>query len=164
LTLDLHTIRLRGPWQLEAVARFVARRDGSFEAAGDDLPTSTRATMPADWSQSFGPGFLGRVRYVRSFQTPTGLEPGDKVWLVVEPPRSQGIVRLSDRQLGTVQRDRPAGRFDITSLLTDRNLLEVVVEHPALDEGRPIAGSDIHAAGGLVGEVRLEIEPAGTTD
>jgi hypothetical protein len=143
------------------MVRFVAHRDGSFEAAADDLPTTTRATMPADWSETFGAGFLGRVRYVRSFQTPTGLEPGDKVWLVVEPPRSFGVVCLSDHPLGTVQSDRPAGRFDITSLLAERNLLEVFVEHPALDDGRPLAGSDVRIAGGLVGEVRLEIEAVG---
>jgi hypothetical protein len=161
LTLDTHTIRLRGPWQLQAVARFVARSDGHFEVVHDDLPTSTRATMPADWSESFGPRFLGRVRYVRTFQKPTGLDAGERVWLVVEPPRSLGTVRLANQMLGTVRIDEPAGRFDITSLLADRNTLEIVVEHPMLDEQyHPTDAAAICLPGGLIGEVRLEIEAA----
>jgi hypothetical protein len=157
-----HIIRLRGPWQLEAVARFVPRPDGHYRTVGDDLPTTTRATMPADWSESFGSEFLGRVRYVRTFQKPTGLESGERVWLVVEPPRSLGTVRLADQLLGTVSRDGAASRFDISSLLADRNRLEIVVEHPALDhDGRPAQLLAIHVTGGLVGEVRLEIEAVG---
>jgi hypothetical protein len=159
LTLDLHTIRLRGPWQLEPISRFAARRDGGHEVEPDSLPSPARSTMPADWSDSLGPVFLGRVRYTRTFQKPTGLERGDKVWLVVEPPRSLGIVRLADRELGTVRFGGPDGRFEITSLLADRNTLEIIVDHPALDaSGRPSGDSDMQPAGGLVGEVRLEIE------
>jgi hypothetical protein len=161
LTLDPHTIRLRGPWQLQAVARFVARADGHYEVVRDDLPTSTRATMPADWSESFGLRFLGRVRYVRTFQKPTGLDAGERVWLVVEPPRSQVTARLAERTLGSVQANGPAGRFDITSLLADRNMLEIVVEHPMLDEqGHPTDAAAIGLPGGLIGDVRLEIEAA----
>jgi len=91
-------------------------------------PASARTTMPADWSEPFGTGFLGRVRYIRTFQKPTGLERGDKVWLVVEPPRSLGVVRLSGHELGTVRHGEANGRFDITAVLTDRNALEIVVE------------------------------------
>jgi hypothetical protein len=157
----MHTIRLRGPWQLEAVARFVARADGGYDVVGDDLPAPARATMPADWSEAFGPGFLGRVRYMRTFQKPTGLETGERVWLVVEPPRSQATVHLADRSLGTVKADGPAARFDITPLLADRNRLEIVIEHPAVEvDGRPVQNSGDDAPGGLVGEVRLEIEEA----
>jgi hypothetical protein len=116
--------------------------------------------MPADWSESLGPDFIGRVRYVRTFQKPTGLEPGDKVWLCVEPPRSLGIVRLANHPLGRVHGSGSAGRFEITTLLADRNRLEIVVEHPALDEeGKPADGFLSRGPGGLVGEVRLEIEP-----
>jgi hypothetical protein len=159
LTLDLHTIRLRGPWQLEPIARFVVRSDGGYVIEANNLPASARATMPADWSASLGPEFLGRVRYVRTFQKPTGLETAERVWLVVEPPRSLGRVRLADVELGTVEFGGPSGRFEITSLLADRNTLEIVVEHPALDDEWPPRATNMQMPGGLVGEVRLEIEP-----
>jgi hypothetical protein len=52
-----------------------------------------------------------------------------------------------------------AGRFDITELLEEHNVLEVIVEHPALDGGgMAVHDGDSKLAGGLVGEVRLEIE------
>jgi hypothetical protein len=118
--------------------------------------------MPADWSDPLGNEFLGRVRYTRTFQKPTGLERGDKVWLLVEPPRSLGIVQLVSRELGTVRWGGAGGRFDITPLLADRNTLEIIVDHPALDAAnRPSSDSSLRSAGGLVGEVRLEIEAAG---
>ena len=106
----------------------------SCEIEATDLPPSARATMPADWSESFGAGFLGRVRYMRTFQKPTGLERGDKVWLVVEPPRSLGIVRLG-RAASWEPFDgvKPADGSISPSLLADRNTLEIIVDHPALD-------------------------------
>lgn len=113
--------------------------------------------MPADWSAAFGANFLGLVRYHRVFQTPTGLENGERVFLVIEPPRSRGEVKLSDRLLGVVEHGGPFGRFEITDQLQDHNRLEVIVEHPVHDDaGR--APADIKSPGGLIGEIRLEIE------
>jgi hypothetical protein len=156
----MHTIRLRGPWQLEPLEQYVACSDGRYELNAQALPPGSRMTMPADWSSTFGDGFLGRVRYHRVFQTPTGLESGERVWLVVEPPRSRGVVKLNGKSLGDIRWRRPERRFDITGLLEDyNNRLEIVVEHPALD-GDSAADdySDINRPGGLIGEVRLEIE------
>ena len=59
----------------------------------DEFAGRGTMTMPADWCGSLGADFLGRVRYRRNFQKPTGLESGERVWLVVEPPRSRGTVR-----------------------------------------------------------------------
>ena len=156
----MHIIRLRGPWQLEPLARYVARADGSYDRTTADLPAAFQATMPADWSATLGPDFVGVVRYARNFQRPTGLEPGDKVWLVVEPPRSTATVRLADQDLGTVSHGEPAARFDITQLMADHNDLEIVVRHSKFDEDHPTGRDPLDAPGGLVGEVRLEIEPA----
>jgi hypothetical protein len=68
-------------------------------------------------------------------------------------------VKLNGKPLGDVSWGGPSFRFDITDLLEDHNRLEIVVEHPALD-GNRVANddSDIDRPGGLVGEVRLEIE------
>lgn len=147
----MHSIRLRGPWQLEPLARFALRPDGGCQRVTKTLPAACRTTMPADWSAALGHDFLGVVRYTRNFQRPTGLESGDKVWLVVEPPRSKAAVRINEHPLGEVCHGGPAGRFDITSLLAPSNLLEIEVEHSKDDAGDG-------RCGGLVGEVRLEIE------
>jgi hypothetical protein len=163
LTLDFHIIRLRGLWQLKPLARYV-ERPGGYDRASADLPPSGKATMPADWSATCSQGFMGVVRFRRTFQKPTGLEPGDTVWLVVDPPRSRAAVVLAGQLLGEVRFSGPAGRFDITQLLEDRNTLEIEVEHPALDAaGRPLDDGNLAAPGGLVGEVRLEIQESGAT-
>jgi hypothetical protein len=148
----MHIIRLRGPWQVEAVARYVRQGDGTFRSTSDDLPAAARVTMPADWSAVLGRDFLGRVRYVRTFQKPTGLEDGERVFLVVEGARSAGVIALSRKRLGEAP-----GRFEITEMLEDHNRLEIVVEHPVLDASGA-AKDDVGITGGLVGEVRLEIE------
>ena len=84
----MHTIRLRGPWQLEPVFRYVLRADGGYDRLADGLPAAARMQVPADWSAALGGDFLGRVRYVRTFNSPPGLQPDERVWLVVEPQRS----------------------------------------------------------------------------
>jgi len=155
----MHIIRLRGPWRLEAVERFVLQPDGTYRTTSADLPSAARVTMPADWAESLGNDFLGRVRYLRTFQKPTGLEPGERVFLVVEPPRSRGALTLSGQPLGEIHWGGRRVRFDITAKLEDHNRLEIVVEHPSLDAaGTPIDDSGTDSPGGLVGEVRLEIE------
>ena len=155
----MHTIRLRGPWQLEPLERYVQCNDGRFQSDTVGLPANERWTMPADWSETMGPGFLGVVRHRRTFQRPSNLGPGAKVWLVIEPPRSYGLVRLGGRPLGEVEFGGSPARFEITAHLADRNTLEIDVAHPALDDDWiPPDDGSIHIPGGLIGEVRLEIE------
>jgi hypothetical protein len=154
----MHTIRLRGPWTLEPLERYVARSFGGFASQTDGLPPRDRWQMPADWCAGMGPDFLGVVQYQRNFNRPTNLT-GERVWLVVEPPRSCGLVRVNGNELGYVRFGAPLGRFDITQLLADHNTVEIDVQHPELDDNWnvPDDGS-IYVPGGLVGEVRLEIE------
>jgi len=156
----MHTIRLRGPWQLEPVFRYVRRADGRFERHENGLPAAARMQMPADWGAALGGDFLGRVRYVRTFNAPPGLQPEERVWLVVEPQRSLARVVMVDETLGEVRADGPAQRFDITHRLSSHNRLEIFVDHPALVDldGDGEGGGGEWEPGGLVGEVRLEIE------
>lgn len=156
----MHTIRLRGPWQLEPVFRYVRREDGGFERQESGLPAGTRMQMPADWSAALGADFLGRVRYVRTFNAPPGLQPDERVWLVVEPQRSLARVVMVEEMLGEVAADGPPQRFDITHRLSPHNRLEIFVDHPALADldGKEHGSSGDREPGGLVGEVRLEIE------
>jgi hypothetical protein len=115
--------------------------------------------MPADWAQCFGKDFLGCVRYRRVFHGPTGLESGERAILVIEPPRSRGTISLNGKSLGHVVWGGPVFRYDITDQLQDRNQLEIVVDHPLLDGTIHRDDDDFsQIPGGLVGEVRLEIE------
>jgi hypothetical protein len=115
--------------------------------------------MPADWSGLLGADFLGRVCYRRTFQKPTGLGSGERVWLVVEAARSEARILWKGDLVGFVNPGETAGRFDITDRLEDQNAVEVIVDHPALDCMRSTAGDPLQLPpGGLVGEVRLEIE------
>jgi len=159
LTLNPHIIRLRGPWQVEPVARFVLQADGTYLPDENNLPAAARVTMPADWSATCGPDFFGRVRYRRVFHRPTGLDAGERVFLVIEPARSSARVALQGMHLGFVEPGSLAGRFEITDRLEDDNQLEVFVDHPSLDDMKRTVGDPaLLPPGGLVGEVRLEIE------
>ena len=154
----MHTIRLRGPWQLEALQRYVAHSLGGFVSQAADVSSQVRSQMPADWCETMGQDFLGVVRYRRKFNRPTNLS-AERVWLVVEPPRSCGLVRVNGQVLGYVRFGAPPGRFDITPLLNDHNSVEIDVEHPELDDaGHAPDDGTVYVTGGLVGEVRLEIE------
>ena len=155
----MHTIRLRGPWQLEPVFRYVRRADGELARSDHSLPSAAKQQMPADWSAVLGDDYLGRVRYVRPFNAPPGLVPEERVWLVVEPQRSEARVMLSEETLGVVTAEGPAARFNITHLLSAHNRLEIFVDHPLVVEGHAMTDdAESPAPGGLVGEVRLEIE------
>jgi hypothetical protein len=154
----MHTIRLRGPWQMQPMERFAVLPDDRISASGEDLPTPTVAKMPDDWSSVFGADFLGRVRYVRTFNKPTGLDSGERVFLVVEPPISVGRVAVNGQILGEVRWGAPPGRFDITTALKDHNAVEVEVSHPAVDGEGKATLETTSVSGGLLGEVRLEIE------
>lgn len=103
--------------------------------------------MPADWSATLGPDFRGRVCYVRRFGRPGFPEPYEQIWIVFNGIRSRATVSLNGKRLGEVEGDDP-GNFEVTDQLDFRNVLEVIVEHPA----------DAPEAGGLVGIVQLEIE------
>jgi hypothetical protein len=156
---SMHTIRLRGPWEVEVIARFVPQSDGTYASTSEQLPRAGRATMPADWSEMVGADFLGRVRYRRKFNKPTGLQFGNRVWLVIEPPRSSAYIVWKGDLVGSIHPGDPPGRFDITRRLGDHNEVDVFVDHPHLDHMQSTVGDPTHLPpGGLVGEVRLEIE------
>jgi hypothetical protein len=87
----------------------------------------------------------GTVHFTRHFNRSTGLEAGDRVWLVIEGAAQPLAVTLNGNLVGQASRlPVPApnqARYEITALLQPRNKLE----------------SDALPA---LGEVRLEIESA----
>ena len=76
-----HIIRLRGPWELQALARFVPLGGGKHREETHDLPAAGKVTVPGDWGELLGADFVGRARYTRRFNCPTNLGPDERVWL-----------------------------------------------------------------------------------
>src|SRR5262249_26352166 len=106
-----------------------------------------------DWGASLGREFRGCVRYRRTFQRPTGLEPHERVWLVCEGVDARGEVQVNGQSLGSVRGYALHSQWDITALLDVRNeiLLDVELAADVLRPGREAL------PGGPIGEVRLEV-------
>ena len=156
-----HIIRLRGPWLYQPLARTVLLSDGSTEIEPGDLPPSGRVRLPCDWGDSLGQDFRGQVRFTRHFHRPTGLDQGQAVLLAVEQVDAWARIILNDHFLGELRAVASPGRFDVTNHLRERNELTVDVELPRVSaESTPLSRAVGREGkpGGLVGEVRLEIE------
>ncbi len=156
---DTHVIRLRGPWEYEPLARTFIAADGTRTENCENLPAPGRQHMPADWGQTLGADFRGRVRYTRRFGLPTNLEPHEQVWLVIDGIDYFGKVALNDEVLGELVGYEAPREFEITAKLRERNLLTLEVELPAYAEGAsvPFRPGRTNLPGGLIGEVRLEV-------
>jgi hypothetical protein len=154
-----HVIHLRGPWQLEALARTLLRADGLKEEEPASLPAPGRCRVPSDWAETLGADFCGRVRYTRNFGCPTGLEPLDRVDLTIERIDAFGRAWLNREPLGEIAFGRENVRFDVTALLKPRNVLTIEVEMPRTDGNSPPLTRPGREGqpGGLIGEVALEI-------
>jgi len=154
-----HTIRLRGPWQLQPLAATVLMADGTTQREARVLPPGATTQIPSDWSDSLGVDFRGRVLYSRRFGCPTGLEPADRVALLVERVDAVAQVAVNGHPLGEIRLADGERQWSIKRLLQDRNLLEITVELPRLTPHStelPRPGRE-GRAGGLIGEVRLVI-------
>ena len=153
-----HVIRLRGPWELEPLARYVAGGGEVFREETRNLPPGGKVSVPGDWGELLGRDFIGRARYTRRFNRPTNLGPDERVWLALDGVDPQADVALNGRPIGQANGYQTIARFDITAALGEHNVLAVEVCMPATslnDEGcRPGRAGQ---PGGLIGEVRLEI-------
>ena len=108
---------------------------------------------PADDGRS-APHPAGR-RYSRQFNLPTGLEPGDRVDLVIRLRDLQGRVSINGRCVGAV--GPQSASFPITALLKPRNV--IVVEAYPGEEGGSLEPT---GTGDFPGEIRLEITAPAT--
>lgn len=113
---DRHWIRLRGPWEVAWLA-----------ADGGTDPQQTavrRVTLPASWQELFGQ-CGGTARFRRRFQRPTGLDPDERVRIVLEDVGGSIAARLNDVPLSPLyDEDEPEKMcFDVTDLLQFTNLL-----------------------------------------
>lgn len=158
MTVRPHTIRLRGPWSYQPLARTVRLPGGTTEVEpdGEPLPPEGTQRMPGDWSETLGANFRGRVRFTRHFHRPTGLDARDRVDLVLAEVEGSAELVLNDQPLGRIALGAGAARFEVSDHLQLRNLLQVDVELPRESDGGGSADSP-HRGGGLVGVVQLEI-------
>lgn len=158
-----HLIRLRGPWQFTPLACW-SRPDA--EQAGEELlPTPGRVTLPADWGATLGDDFRGRVRYERTFYCPTGLDPHERVWLVVDGADARADVILNGEPLGAVEGYALSASWDITEQIAPRNRMSLEVELPGDEsDARPLRPGRQTLAGGPIGQVRLEIRSTAFID
>lgn len=119
-----HHIRLRGPWDAEPL--------------GPLAPPVRRVTMPCRWIDAGLAGFRGVVRFTRKFGYPGKADPDlEHIWLTCAGCTGCRQVTLNGHTLGQVTRptDLQAFAFDVTSLLRDRNQLEIDVEARTDDAG-----------------------------
>jgi hypothetical protein len=188
-----HVIRLRGPWEYEPLARRSPLAPGGRGAGREgeifaDLPPPGRINLPADWSGTLGAGFRGRVRYRRRFNRPTGLEPGERVWLVIDGVDARGQYAMNGQPLSWIDGYALPAECDVTELLAASNVLEIDVElgsaEPTVSSRwpqqqtveateEPAANLPVptdlrpgreRLAGGPIGEVRLEIRARAHTE
>ena len=145
-----HVIRLCGPWDLQPLECF---------GAPAELPKPARVQAPCDWAELLGHDFLGRVRYTRKFNRPTNLDPHERVWLTFDGVDHRASVTLNGTRLGQLAGCARSARFDVTDLLELHNTLvvDVTLDRDTFHD-QSLRGARAGKAGGLVGEVRLEIE------
>jgi hypothetical protein len=126
----MHTIRLRGPWQMALAT------PGDGQAETIHLPVSIGDLKPE----------MGRsLKFSRRFHRPSELDSTAKVRIVIESPGEVLDVTLNERSLEPDE----AQQYFAGDLLADRNLLTVELRLPPIDDA---------SADRSVLDVRLEIE------
>ena len=131
-----------------------------FEPTAPVSESERRLKIPSDWSDWLGLSFRGCVAYLRNFNLPTGLEAQQKVWLVVSEVDFRACVWLNETPIGEIQLGQPALRVEVRDLLQSSNQLRIEVTLPV--GAQRTARSPL--AGGLIGEVRIEIEETRSPD
>ena len=107
-----------------------------------------RIRLQAAWDVA-----AGGTTWTRSFGKPTGVGPGDRVWLVVERPAACAAA-LNGRPLPPVADRAAAWRHDVTADLRDRNELRLELHEPP----GPVTAAVRVPLPEPVGLVALEIE------
>lgn len=149
----VHRIALKGPWRYEWLSEgqpeLIASKSSLQTTPGDQRSEGRlpRVQMPTDWATLFGDQ-RGRVRFIRRFHAPTGLEATDRVVLCFSGVGGSAVFELNGQFLGGACQSRNAVSFDITQQIEAGNLLEVIIDYDSLLHG---------PQGGLWGIVSIEI-------
>ncbi|HUE74730.1 MAG TPA: hypothetical protein VMP01_27930 [Pirellulaceae bacterium] len=141
-----HTIRLRGPWE--------------FAIAGTQI--AGRIELPCDWSDllsavtspgkpSFFLGAKAAITLRRHFHLPTGLEPGDRVLIVLRWQSPHATAQLNGTALELAEEADGSHQADVTGALSARNELAIDLE--------PLCPAPFHSRDPIL-EAALQIHPA----
>lgn len=79
------------------------------------------------------------VRWSRGFHKPTGLEPGQQLWIVVSGAPEGVTASVNGTPLELADPERP-GQFDVTPLLGDSN--QIVLQQPNCGDADGAASGD----------------------
>ncbi len=132
-----HHIRLRGPWECEPIA--LVASPPSKGAANQ----ARRVTIPCRWADAGLAGFRGQVRFNRKFGYPGKADRDiEHIWLTCAGCTDVRAVHLNGQLLPAFAGAQFA--FDVTSIMAERNHLEVLIDGSSDDAG-------------LWGEVAMEI-------
>jgi hypothetical protein len=160
LMSGVHRIRLRGHWRVCALRH---RAPGDDRRSDDSNSTPKKRTAPAtvkiesDWSGWLGEDFCGVVQLRRRFNCPTGLAPGQKVYLVIELAKDKTKtwhrLSLNKRPLAFTTVGGEAHRAEISDLLMSNNEIEIEIrinsgvaresQRAAGDDQRPLVYLEI---------------------
>jgi hypothetical protein len=105
--VPIHVIRLRGPWECDAV------EDESVEDES-----------------------VACARYTRRFGLPTNLAPSERVLVVIESAGCSIAASINDKPLGEIAIGVKRAEFDITDHLLPRNILRLDVDLPQNESHR----------------------------
>ena len=142
-----HPMRLRGPWEVEPVARLVRRDDGRVEILAGPVPPPFRMVLSGHETKACLTDFAGRKGFKRRFGYPGRIDAHERVWLTFDGIEGATEVWLNGVLLGKPGETANAYEFEVTGLLQGRNELVVQVDAP---EGH----------GGRWGEVAMEVRCA----
>ncbi len=137
---SVHRIRLQGPWEW-AVPTPLSTQAWTW----------SRVRLPDDWDRL--PVIAGPVWFRRRFNTPTGITPTDRIRVAITTTQRPIEVIVNGQALSALPQlssdQTPVIGYEITRVLTERNLLEIVFA-----QGIRPPNSD----GGMGRPVVLEIE------
>ncbi len=112
--MEVHRIRLRGPWEILAPA------DSS------SIGAARRVKLPVTWAEAAGKSAATSLRCERRFHRPTFMAEFERVWLVVSEPCAKFEVALNRQQLAGF-----SDRAEVTEQLLDANVLTIDLAAPA---------------------------------
>lgn len=133
----MHSIRLRGPWEC-----FLP---GETEPRRIEMPATWQALADLAGSDLSHPG---PIRLLRRFGMPTGIDPGDRLEIVIDSAGVPLEASLNGQLLGSLSPSQQPRRLNVMGLLASRN--ELAISFSPTDAGASPLSFPI-------GEVRLEI-------